>query len=108
MPPTTHQDMTAVKKKQKSGGSSPGQESGYSSLELEYENEEETKEQSHLQRENQRLREEKLCKICADCEVGVVFVPCGHFATCVNCAPSFSECPVCRTKIQSAVRTFLS
>jgi hypothetical protein len=59
-------------------------------------------------RENRRLRDERLCKICADHEVGVVFIPCGHFATCVHCAPAFTDCPVCRTRIDSAVRTFLS
>ena len=61
-----------------------------------------------LLQENQQLRQERLCKICLDKEVGVVFIPCGHFATCVSCAPSFNKCPVCRAKIEGAVRTFLS
>jgi hypothetical protein len=58
--------------------------------------------------ENKRLKEERLCKVCLDRDVGVVFIPCGHFATCVVCATAFSTCPVCRTEIVSAVRTFLS
>ena len=63
---------------------------------------------SLLREENQRLREERLCKICAENDIGVVFIPCGHLATCTSCAASFSNCPVCRADIQSAVRTFMS
>ncbi len=99
------------KEEDEEGASS--QESGYnsySSLEEDAGSPDEDGGARHLRllRENRRLLDEKLCKICADREVGVVFVPCGHFACCVVCAPSFAHCPVCRTDIQSAVRTFLS
>jgi len=61
-----------------------------------------------LESENARLKEQRTCKICMDGEVGVVFLPCGHLCCCVNCAPALKDCPVCRTKIQGTVRTFLS
>ncbi|KAK9871338.1 hypothetical protein WA026_011605 [Henosepilachna vigintioctopunctata] len=61
-----------------------------------------------LEEENRILREQRLCKVCMDNEVGVVFLPCGHFATCVNCAPNLQDCPVCRTTIKATVRTFLA
>lgn len=61
-----------------------------------------------LEEENRRLKEARLCKVCLDTEVGVVFLACGHLATCVNCAPSLKDCPVCRSPIQACVRTFLS
>ena len=61
-----------------------------------------------LQQENARLREEKLCKICVDKELGVVFIPCGHFVTCRSCAASLTKCPVCRSIISSLVKTYLS
>ena len=41
-------------------------------------------------------------------QVGVVFLPCGHLATCVSCAPTLTNCPLCRSRIQATVRTFLS
>ena len=46
------------------------------------------------------LEKEKECKICMDKEVGVVFIPCGHIACCVECGESFSYCPICRRKIK--------
>ncbi|XP_060525417.1 baculoviral IAP repeat-containing protein 7-B [Cylas formicarius] len=61
-----------------------------------------------LEEENRILREARLCKICMDAEVGIVFLPCGHLATCVNCAPNLEDCPVCRCAIKATVRTFLS
>jgi len=63
---------------------------------------------SDLMTENTRLKEQRTCKICMDEEVGVVFLPCGHLCSCVNCAPSLKDCPVCRRPIQGTVRTFLS
>ena len=64
--------------------------------------------QSDLESENARLKEQRTCKICMDNEVGVVFLPCGHLCSCVLCAPSLTDCPVCRAYIQDTVRTFLS
>lgn len=61
-----------------------------------------------LEEENRLLREARLCKICMDNEIGIVFLPCGHLTTCVKCAPSLKDCPVCRTIIKATVRTFLS
>lgn len=61
-----------------------------------------------LEEENRLLREARLCKICMDSEVGIVFLPCGHLTTCVNCAPNLEDCPVCRCAIKATVRTFLS
>merc|ERR1712051_547495 len=65
-------------------------------------------ETSDLVSENTRLKEQRTCKICMDGEVGVVFLPCGHLCSCVNCAPALKDCPVCRRAIQGTVRTFLS
>ncbi|RZC18428.1 inhibitor of apoptosis 2 [Asbolus verrucosus] len=61
-----------------------------------------------LEEENRILKEARLCKICMDAEVGIVFLPCGHLTTCVNCAPNLEDCPVCRSAIKATVRTFLS
>ncbi|EDW00601.1 GH20962 [Drosophila grimshawi] len=61
-----------------------------------------------LEEENRLLKDARLCKVCLDEEVGVVFLPCGHLATCNQCAPSVANCPMCRAPIKGFVRTFLS
>ncbi|KAF5295946.1 hypothetical protein FQA39_LY12718 [Lamprigera yunnana] len=61
-----------------------------------------------LQEENRVLKEARLCKICMDNEVAIVFLPCGHLATCSNCATNLEHCPFCRSAIKATVRTFLS
>ncbi|XP_043511481.1 putative inhibitor of apoptosis isoform X1 [Frieseomelitta varia] len=61
-----------------------------------------------LEEENRKLKEARLCKICMDRETTIVFLPCGHLATCVYCAPSLTHCLMCRQEIKATVRTFLS
>ena len=63
---------------------------------------------TELLKENTRLREERLCRICYDREANIVFVPCGHLATCGKCASAFRDCPVCRAPIKHAVKTFMA
>ncbi|KAL6442673.1 hypothetical protein ACFW04_002645 [Cataglyphis niger] len=60
-----------------------------------------------LQEENRKLKEARLCKICMDNELAIVFLPCGHLATCDNCTPALTTCPLCRLKIRAYVRIFL-
>lgn len=61
-----------------------------------------------LREENRKLKEARLCKICMDNELAIVFLPCGHLATCDNCIPALTTCPLCRLKIRAYVRIFLS
>ncbi|KAH9525608.1 hypothetical protein Btru_001809 [Bulinus truncatus] len=61
-----------------------------------------------IKRENVDLRQQKMCKICMDKEVAIVFLPCGHFASCVDCCQPLKTCPVCRSVIKGTVRAFLS
>ncbi|NXF93784.1 BIR7B protein, partial [Eubucco bourcierii] len=56
----------------------------------------------------QRLQEERMCKVCMDRDVSVVFVPCGHLVACRDCALNLRLCPICRAVIQESVRTFMS
>lgn len=65
-------------------------------------------EPTELALENLRLKEQRLCKVCLDAEVGVVFLPCGHLVACPACASALTACPICRTAIAGTVRTFLS
>lgn len=56
----------------------------------------------------QRRRDEKecknevgmICKICSENRVTTAFLPCGHLAACVKCAPALKKCPICRTVIR--------
>ncbi|XP_077525651.1 putative inhibitor of apoptosis isoform X6 [Haemaphysalis longicornis] len=63
---------------------------------------------TELALENLRLKEQRLCKVCLDAEVGVVFLPCGHLAACPACASALTTCPICRSDIAGTVRTFLA
>lgn len=61
-----------------------------------------------LEEKLERMQEERTCKICMDAEVGVVFLPCGHFSCCADCATGMDFCPMCRCPIQEKIRTYLS
>ena len=61
-----------------------------------------------LRRENNRMKEERECRVCRDKEVGVVFLPCGHLVTCTSCASTVVECVVCRVRISSSVRVYMA
>ncbi|XP_065367916.1 death-associated inhibitor of apoptosis 2 [Calliphora vicina] len=67
-----------------------------------------TSDRKLLEEENRKLKDARLCKVCLDEEVGVVYLPCGHLVTCVQCAPGVNQCPMCRTTIKGFVRTYLS
>ncbi|NWW37462.1 BIR7B protein, partial [Panurus biarmicus] len=68
------------------------------------------KDESQLSTEEQlrRLREERMCKVCMDKDVSVVFVPCGHLVACEECALNLRLCPICRAVIRGSVRAFMS
>lgn len=53
------------------------------------------------------IRQQLLCKVCLDGRVKMTFRPCGHLATCENCALLLESCPICRTKITEKIKTFL-
>lgn len=47
------------------------------------------------------------CKICLRNQISYVFMPCGHLVSCKECLTALSDCPMCRMKIESAVRVYL-
>lgn len=55
-----------------------------------------------------RLQEEKLCKICMDRNIAVVFIPCGQLVTCKECAEAVDKCPMCYTIITFKQKIFMS
>ncbi|KAF4527964.1 hypothetical protein B566_EDAN017295 [Ephemera danica] len=49
----------------------------------------------------------RACKVCFLKELGIVFLPCGHMATCPDCAPQLRSCPICRTVASAYIRAYL-
>ncbi|XP_028816843.1 E3 ubiquitin-protein ligase XIAP [Denticeps clupeoides] len=56
----------------------------------------------------EKLQREKQCKVCMDCDISIVFIPCGHLVTCQKCSDSLSKCPICCAEITQKVKTYLS
>ncbi|XP_067674541.1 baculoviral IAP repeat-containing protein 7-B-like [Haliotis asinina] len=65
-------------------------------------------EDDSLLEENERLKQQTMCKICLDKEVSIVFLPCGHLVCCVECAPALRKCPMCRANIRGTVKAYMS
>ncbi|AXS67719.1 iap-2 [Cryptophlebia peltastica nucleopolyhedrovirus] len=49
----------------------------------------------------------KTCKICFDKSIEICFSPCGHFATCEQCAERCKNCCICREKIKEKIKVYL-
>ncbi|XP_076113477.1 death-associated inhibitor of apoptosis 2-like isoform X1 [Mytilus galloprovincialis] len=60
-----------------------------------------------LEEENRNLKDQQTCKICLDEPVSIVFLPCGHMAACINCAPALRRCPICRAFIKGTVKAIM-
>lgn len=50
-----------------------------------------------------RRQEVHMCWRCLSAEAAVIFLPCGHYAVCEECAEVLADCCVCRTPILSSV-----
>lgn len=59
-------------------------------------------------RENENLKEQRLCKICLDEDAGVLFEPCGHICCCSSCGVPLQQCPICRTSITNIIKAYIS
>ena len=58
--------------------------------------------------ELRQLEKSQRCKICRNCDIRVIFLPCGHFSSCVKCAQNCEKCPVCEETIQEKIQTNLN
>lgn len=56
----------------------------------------------------QKLQREKQCKVCMDRDICIVFIPCGHLATCKECSESLVKCPICCGAISQKIKTYIS
>ncbi|OCT67475.1 hypothetical protein XELAEV_18038773mg [Xenopus laevis] len=55
-----------------------------------------------------QLEEEKVCKVCMDRRITIVFIPCGHLVACAVCADVLDKCPICCTIIERRQKIFMS
>ena len=65
-------------------------------------------ENKSLKKDLEKLNDSKLCQVCMESDACIVFIPCGHLMSCVNCSIELKECAVCRKPITSTVRTYFS
>lgn len=59
-----------------------------------------------LIQENTEMKERMSCKICCEDVIAIAFLPCGHLISCSQCAPSLTNCPVCRTEVKGSFRVY--
>ncbi|WAR07625.1 BIRC7-like protein [Mya arenaria] len=64
-------------------------------------------ELSRLEEQNAQLRARTTCKVCRERQAIILLLPCSHLATCVQCEPNLSICPVCNRQVVETVKTFL-
>lgn len=50
----------------------------------------------------------KVCRVCMDAEVEVVYLPCAHAVTCKRCAPCFDNCIICRNPVKEIIKLYFS
>jgi len=55
---------------------------------------------------SERVSERNMCRICEERERKCVFLPCGHYCTCLECSEKIDTCPLCRANILQKVKTF--
>jgi len=63
---------------------------------------------AHLKKENERLKDAKLCLICHCTSIGALLLPCRHLVTCKECSQSVGHCPQCAATVNGKVLTYLA
>ena len=52
--------------------------------------------------------QESICVVCMSAPRTVVLIPCGHLAVCQSCYGRLQQCPVCRSVIRGAIRSYMA
>ncbi|XP_060575414.1 baculoviral IAP repeat-containing protein 2-like [Ruditapes philippinarum] len=60
----------------------------------------------HLRRRVLELETRLLCKVCLQQDACILFLPCGHMASCIECSHALNTCAICRAGIQGKMRVF--
>jgi len=54
-----------------------------------------------------RLKRMSACKVCHKSKASVVFLPCGHLASCASCSKELRNCPLCQMIVKETVQSFI-
>ena len=65
-------------------------------------------ESMNIDDEMAQVRESRLCKICMERQADVLFLPCAQILCCHVCAETVRECPICRSPIESRIRSYFA
>ncbi|XP_069131320.1 putative inhibitor of apoptosis [Argopecten irradians] len=67
-------------------------------------------EDERIQREAEieDLRMRLKCKVCLENELEMVFLPCCHLCTCVDCETLLTKCPICREQKTGKITVCIS
>jgi exonuclease VII small subunit len=60
-----------------------------------------------LQQDNDRHKNERKCAMCLNKDKKVIFMPCAHLVSCLECSMPLDVCPVCLVQVQSKIKVFL-
>ena len=52
--------------------------------------------------------QDSVCVVCMSASRSVVLIPCGHLAVCQSCYGRLQQCPICRSMIQGAIRSYIA
>ena len=52
--------------------------------------------------------QESVCVVCMSAARSVVLIPCGHLAVCQSCYGRLQQCPICRSVIRGAIRSYIA
>jgi hypothetical protein len=61
-------------------------------------------EMNKMMEENEEMLRHASCKICYETGSDCLLLPCGHVATCGECAKSLRYCPICRNLIKGTTQ----
>lgn len=54
------------------------------------------------------INDKTLCKVCFTKPLEILFLPCKHLSTCMDCTMAVQYCPICRKKPQYIMNIYLS
>nr|CAB3267788.1 baculoviral IAP repeat-containing protein 7-A-like [Phallusia mammillata] len=54
-----------------------------------------------------RLEEERQCKKCHQEKASVVLLPCGHIACCRRCGADVTTCPMCKSRVDETIASYI-
>ncbi|RUS76322.1 hypothetical protein EGW08_015910 [Elysia chlorotica] len=60
-----------------------------------------------VEKENAKLKDQMLCRICKQRQISVVLLPCGHVVLCNVCSEPCQVCPCCQKVVLAEKKIFL-